>query len=121
MEVVVRAYVYASCSSCRNAEAFLAEQGATVERRDFFKQRFTVDELRGVLASAAIGPRDVLSLRSKVYKARSAEIDALDDADLLSLMTEEPTLLRRPLVIGVGGHVVGFDRAELAALVASER
>lgn len=117
----MRAYVYTSCTSCRNAEAFLAEQGATVERRDFFRQRFSVEELRAVLESAVLRPRDVLSLRSKVYKARSAEIDALDDAALLTLMTEEPTLLRRPLVIGTAGHVVGFDRAGLAALVEAER
>ena len=117
----MRAYVYSSCTSCRNAEAFLAEQGATVERRDFFKQRFSVDELQAVLGSASLGPRDVLSTRSKVYKARSEEIDALDDDALLTLMTEEPTLLRRPLVIGTSGHVVGFDRDGLAALAAAER
>jgi arsenate reductase-like glutaredoxin family protein len=72
--------------------------------------------LRQVLASAGAGPFDVLSKRSKVYRARSAEIDAMTDDELLVEMVAEPTLLRRPLVIADNRLVVGFDRTGLQQL-----
>jgi arsenate reductase len=86
-------------------------------RRDYFKEHFTVEELRGLLQSIGLTPRDVLSRRSRSYKARvSDRLDSLTDDDLLQMMVEDPTLLRRPLAVRDGQVVVGFDRPGLAAL-----
>ncbi len=41
----------------------------------------------------------------------------MDDDELLAAMVEEPTLIRRPLVIADGTLVTGFDRQGLQALV----
>ncbi len=40
----------------------------------------------------------------------------LNDDDLLDLMIQEPTLLRRPIVIGPSGSVVGYKQKELQVL-----
>jgi arsenate reductase len=84
-------------------------------RRDYFKERFTVEELRGILASAGLTPREVLSKRAKTYSTLVGDRDLSDD-ELLSLMVQEPTLLRRPLAIKDGRATVGFDREGLATL-----
>lgn len=118
---MIESYIYTSCTSCRNTDAILKESGVDYVSRDFFKQRFSEAELRDVLARAELTPRDALSKRSKVYKARSEEIDALDDDALLALMLEEPTLLRRPLVIGEGGAILGHSAPKLADLIAANR
>lgn len=86
------------------------------DRRDFFRERFSVDELRQVLNSAGVAPTDVLSKRSKAYRERSAEMDAMTNEQLLAAMVDEPTLIRRPLVIAEGELVTGFDRKGLQAL-----
>jgi arsenate reductase-like glutaredoxin family protein len=57
----------------------------------------------------------VLSKRSKAYRERSAEIDAMSDDEVLDAMVAEPTLLRRPLIQDGGQLVVGFDRKRMAA------
>ena len=88
----------------------------TYDRRDFFRERFTLEELRQVLATAKLSPRDVLSRRSRVYKERTSEIDAMVDAELLQLMVDEPTLLRRPLVVTGSRSVLGFDREGLRSI-----
>jgi arsenate reductase len=67
-----------------------------------------------VLASAGLTPRDVLSKRARAYKELVGDRNRdLSDDQLLDLMIEEPTLLRRPLVISGGVAVVGFDRKGL--------
>ncbi len=110
-------YGYTSCTSCRKTDQQLKESGTDYVYRDYFRQRFSREELEAVLRQAGLTPRDVLSKRSKVYRARSAEIDALTDDQLLSLMLEEPTLLRRPIVIGGDEVVVGHNATKLAELI----
>ena len=86
-------------------------------RRDYFKKHFTVEELRALLNEIGLTPRDVLSRRSRSYKMHVGDqLDSLTDDDLLQLMVEDPTLLRRPLAVRDGRAVVGFDRAGLTEL-----
>jgi arsenate reductase-like glutaredoxin family protein len=41
------------------------------------------------------------------------EIDAMSDDELISAMINEPTLLRRPLIVDGDRLIVGFDRNAL--------
>ena len=84
-------------------------------RRDYFKERFTVEELRAVLANAGLTAHDVLSRRAKAYAALVGDRDLSDD-ELLALLAQEPTLLRRPLAVRGERAAIGFDRAGLTAL-----
>lgn len=114
-------YGYTSCTSCRKTDQQLKESGADYAYRDYFRQRFSREELESLFQRTGLTLRDVLSRRSKVYQARSAEIDALDDEQLLSLMLEEPTLLRRPIVIGANDVVIGHNATKLADLIGHEK
>ena len=93
----------------------LTDRGVDFTRRDYFRERFTVEELRGVLQSVGLAPRDVLAKRAKAYGELVGDRDLSDD-ELLALMVREPTLLRRPLAVKDGRATVGFDRDGLAAL-----
>lgn len=118
---MIKAFVYSSCTSCRKTEEVLKQSSADHEIRDYFRDRFSVEELRSILKGAGLSARDVLSKRSRVFKVREAEIEALDDDALLALMVEEPTLLRRPLVVGAKGVVVGHNPRQLEMLIASQQ
>jgi Spx/MgsR family transcriptional regulator len=116
---LIEAYIYSSCTSCRKTESVLRDSGAAYQARDYFKDRFSRDELTEVLARANLTPRDVVSKRSKVYKARGNELEALEDDELLDLMIQEPTMLRRPLVLGPTGAIVGHHQAKLEEMIAA--
>ena len=115
---MIKAYLYSSCTSCRKTDEMLKHSGVPYERREFFKERFSVDELRQVLSAAGLSPRDVLSKRSRVYKERDLEHQPLTDDDLLRLMVEEPTLLRRPLVIDEDRVIIGHNATALQDMIA---
>lgn len=88
-----------------------------VKRRNFFGDRFTEDELSALLTAIGMTPRHVLSTRSRVYQSRRDEIDSLNDRELVREMVTEPTLLRRPIVVGDGAHLIGAKNAELQQFV----
>lgn len=41
----------------------------------------------------------------------------MSDESLVDAMIDEPTLLRRPLIVADGLHAVGFDREQLNDIV----
>ncbi len=110
-------FLYSNCTSCKKAERALAASGKPYQSRDYFNQRFTVDELASVLERAGVTVRDVLSTRSRAYGALGLAEKQLSDEDLLALMVEEPTLLRRPLIVGNGASVIGFNAERVSALI----
>jgi Spx/MgsR family transcriptional regulator len=95
----------------------LEAQGVEFERRDYFRDRFTRDELAALLQRAGLTPREVLSTRSRAYKQLGLSNRDPSDNELLDLMVAEPTLLKRPIVISGDQHVVGFSKPQLEALV----
>ena len=113
-------YVHPTCTSCKKAEALLSEAGVAVERRDYFRDRFDAEELRALLGRAGLSAHDVLSMRSRAYRDQGLAERDLSEDDLIVLMVAEPTLLRRPIVVGIGGTAVGFDRGKLETLAAAE-
>lgn len=96
----------------------LAAHDIPVAVRDYFREPFTVDELRALLQRLGLTPRDVLSRRARAFKELIGDREArLSDDELIALIVREPTLLRRPLMARAGRAVVGLDRAGIARLI----
>src|SRR6478735_35144 len=108
-------FLYASCTSCRKAEDLLFEKGVEATRRDYFKNRFSRDELVGVLQRANVTPFDVLSTRSRSYKELDLANRTVTSDELIDLMVEQPQLLKRPIIIKDGRSTVGFNRSAIEA------
>jgi Spx/MgsR family transcriptional regulator len=116
----VEIYVHPTCTGCRRAEEFLRAQGIEYQRRDYFSQRFTREELVQLLERTGLSPRELLSTRSRAYRELGLEEREVSDDELIDLMVREPGLLRRPVVVIDRVVVVGSDRKRLAAALAGE-
>lgn len=69
---------------------------------------------------AGLRPSEVLSTRSRAYRDLGLAEKQLSEDELLDLMVQEPTLLRRPLIVGPSGALVGFNQKQLEALTAAD-
>ena len=114
---MIEVYIYPSCSSCRKTVEALQASGAAFRVRDYLKQRFTAEQLAEVLSGVGLTPAMALSTRSRVYRERELNAEALNDEEILNLMVEQPTLIRRPIVTKGRRVVIGHNPAELATLV----
>ena len=83
------------------------------EERDYAKQPLTAPELE--LLFKGRDPRDYLNPRSPVYKAMKLGDKELTPADAIQLMTREPNLLKRPIVVAGAELIAGFDRDRIRA------
>ena len=76
--------------------ALLSEKGVEPEERDFFQDRFSEEELRRLLGDRL--PAEFFSWNSPSFKKLGINREGLSDERLISLMVEEPRLIRRPLI-----------------------
>lgn len=115
----VELYVYSNCSSCTKASVLVSSLGVDAIRRDLFKERLSVEELRSLFDRVGLSPRDVLSTRSRPYTEFGLAKRILDDDEILELMAHYPALVRRPIVVKGDRAVVGLDQCKIEVLLAS--
>ena len=88
--------------------ASLSQKGVDLQERDFFQDRFSEGELRGLMGNRS--PSDYFSWNSPSFKKLGLKREDLADEQLVRLMLEEPRLIRRPLVQLGNELIVGTDR-----------
>jgi len=77
----------------------LVQNGLSVAERDYFKEPFTEDELRQLIAEVGEpGVSAMFASRSPSLKKMGLDPADLSDERKVSLMLEEPRLVRRPIV-----------------------
>lgn len=116
--MTITAYLYTSCTSCRKTDEVLKDSGVAYERREYFRDRFTKQELAALLDEHGLTVADVISTRSTPYKAHDLANRQLADDEVLELMVEDPRLLRRPIVIAGDRVVIGHNEATLRDSIA---
>lgn len=99
--------------------AWLSQADVELTSRDFFEDRFSKEELRGLFGDRPAS--DFFSWNSPSFRKMGVSRDSLSDDELLALMLDQPRLIRRPLVV-VDGEIVGplSGTSRIAAAV-SER
>ena len=84
--------------------------GVELTERDIFKDPLSAADLLGL---AEIRPlRELFSFRSPSFRKLGINAESVTDDEMLSMMLEEPRLIRRPLVLADGRIIIGNDTAE---------
>lgn len=113
MATNLKFYTYPSCTSCRKTKAFLQEQQLEVSERHIFREAPTVDELMQLLALSEDGVDSLLATRSQAFKQLDVDVEDLKLSELLKLMSENPKLLKRPILTDGNEVIVGYDKASI--------
>jgi Spx/MgsR family transcriptional regulator len=99
-------YEKRTCTTCRKAKAFLVGRGADLESIDL-NQGLTVDQLETI-----IGKRDYrkfLNSRNVLYREMKMKDGPPPRDEAIKLMSENPNLIKRPIVRKGNKIVLGFD------------
>ena len=84
-----------------------------IEERDFFKDRFSRDELQALAREEGLG--NLFARRSPSLKKLGLDGQDLPESRMMELMLQEPRLIRRPLVRIGGKLVVGANMKSMEA------
>ena len=111
----MRLYGKSTCTTCRDAKAFLSRLGADFDWRDYGKHPFSAAELRKLTGRRKID--EFINPRSTPYRNLDLANRKLSRVEAIELLLEEVNLLKRPLLVVGSEYVFGFDRQRYEELV----
>jgi arsenate reductase (glutaredoxin) len=85
----------------------LLQLGADIESRDLDKSPLSADELESL-----IGERDYkmfLNTRNEMYREKKMSEKPPSRAEAIALMSKNPNLIKRPILLRGGKILLGFD------------
>lgn len=109
-------YGIPNCDTVKKARAWLAGRGVDVAFHDYRKQGVPEAELRGWVQ--ALGWEPLLNRKGTTWrKLDAAQQAAVTDArSAVALMLQQPSVIRRPVLVRGETLRVGFDADEWEAL-----
>lgn len=110
---MVTLYTSPSCTSCRKAKAWLEEHGIPYKERNIFSEPLTIKEIKEILRMTEDGTDEIISTRSKTFQKLDVNLDTLPLQDLFELISANPGLLRRPIIIDEKRLQVGYNEDEI--------
>ena len=112
-------YHWAKCSDCRDAKKAALGTGASLSERDFFKDPLTREEIMSIAALASLD--EMFSWRSPSAAPYRGRRGKMSDDELVTLMLEEPRLIRRPILVAGDTVLFGFRAKEYEQLLRKAR
>ena len=114
---MINLYLSPSCTSCRKARSWLDSYGVAYEEHNILTQPMTSDDLKAILSKTENGTEDIISTRSKVFQKLNIDVDDLTINQLIVLISEHPSLLRRPIIMDDKRMQIGFNEDEIQAFL----
>jgi len=109
----IRVYHYPQCSTCKKALKWLAAHDVSVELVDIVKQPPSKRELQQALTTAGVPLRKLFNTSGISYREGKfgERLPDMSEAEALAALAADGKLIKRPLLLGKGIALVGFDEA----------
>lgn len=117
---MIKLYISPSCTSCRKAKAWLEEHELAFEEQNIYHEPLTKEEIKEILMLTDEGTEEIISYRSEAYKNLDVNFDELSMRELLDLFIEEPSLIRRPIIMDDRRLQIGFNDEEIRMFLPRE-
>lgn len=114
---MITLFLSPSCTSCRKARAWLTNHKVEFKEHNIITSPLSREELMSILSFTKNGTEDIISTRSKVFQKLDVDVDDMSISDLIQLISENPSLLRRPILLDKKRMQIGFNEDEIRAFL----
>jgi regulatory protein spx len=117
---MIRIYTTPSCASCRKAKKWLEDHDLEYKEINLFVKALSEDEIKYILERTENGTEDIVSRRSKVIKENGIDLDDMKFSELVHFIQENPSALRRPIIIDDMRLQIGYNDDEIRVFIPRE-
>lgn len=118
---MIKIYTTPSCSSCRKVKKWFDDQKIPYEEHNIFSTILDENELRDILFKSERGFEDIISARSKIIKEGNIDLDSMTIKELIAFIQENPSVLRRPIIVDDKRIQVGYSAEEIRIFIPRAR
>ena len=118
---MIKIYTSPSCSSCRKAKDFFKKEEIPYQEKNIFVATLNDEELKDMLTKSENGTEDIISNRSKIIKEKNIDIDSMSIKELIAFIRENPSVLKRPIMVDDRKIQVGYNPEEITVFIPQAR
>jgi len=113
-------YTSHGCASCRKVKNWLKDRNISFIEKNIFNTLLKNEEIKYLLSRTDNGTDDLISKRSKIIRDNGIDLDNISIDELCKFVVENPSVLKRPIIISDKNMQVGYDEEEIDVFVPSE-
>ena len=101
---------YPKCTTCQRAKKWLDDNGIEYDLRDIKLDKPTLDELTEWHRISGLPLKRFFNTSGLLYKSLDlkSKLRGMTDSEMLSLLSTDGMLVKRPILVGDGFVLVGF-------------
>lgn len=113
---------YPRCGTCRKARAWLDQRGQAYTYRDIGNDRPNEAELRAWQQQSGLPLKRFFNTSGQKYRdlGLKDKLPQMPEAEQLALLAADGMLVKRPLLVGRGLVLVGFDEKQWQAALSGQ-
>ena len=101
-----RIYHNPRCRKSRAGMEYLSSRTSDFEMINYMKGGITKEEIREIMLKLNLRPCDLVRTNEEIYK-KQLKSRIFTDEEWIQIISEEPVLLRRPVILGKHKAVIG--------------
>ncbi len=113
-------YTSPGCASCRKVKQWLKDRNLPFKEKNIFKTLLNDSEIKHLLVRSENGTDDIISKRSKVIQENHIDLDSMTTDELITFIKDNPSILKRPIILSEDSFQVGYDSEEIGVFVPRE-
>lgn len=117
---MIQIYTTPSCASCRKAKKWFDQYKIPYSEKNIFSIKLSKEDIFKMLANSENGFDDIISTRSKVFKEKHLEPDKMTIKELVEFIIENPSVLKRPIIINENELQVGYNNEDITIFLPKE-
>ena len=106
-------YTSPGCASCRKVRNYLKDNNLEFIEKNIFNTLLNDKEIKYLLSRTDNGTEDIISKRSKIIQENRVNIDEMSISELCKFVANNPSILKRPIIIDNKNLQVGYDEEEI--------
>lgn len=106
-------YTSPGCASCRKVKQYLKDRELKFIEKNIFKTLLNEKEIKYLISRTENGTDDLISKRSKIVQENNYDIDKMSVNELCKFICDNPSILKRPIIIDDKNLQIGFDEEEI--------
>lgn len=106
-------YTSPGCASCRKVKNYMKDNELKYIEKNIFKTLLNEREIKYLMSRTENGTEDIISKRSKIVQDNNFDLDCMTVDELCKFIVDNPSVLKRPIIIDDRNLQVGFDEEEI--------
>ena len=113
---MIKFICYPRCTTCQKAKKWLDDNKIEYELRDIKTNNPTLDELKAWHEKSGLPLKKFFNTSGLLYKSLDLKnkLPSMTEDEMLTLLSSDGMLVKRPLLIGEGFVLVGFKEEDWA-------